>query len=285
MGAITKRRARTVLAEYERALAGAPLAPQSRRVYRSRVAGYLDWLVVVDVDARDPLADAGARDHAVGAYLAWLKSAREPKPATVNAILTALDHFYVHLRLGSVEVDREEQRTTGPRVLGDAEQRRFLRTVAETSQRDRAIAYTLFFTGVRVAELVALDLDHVRMRGRKRLIVWEAKGRGYREIPLADEPQPALREWISERGAWPGADHTDACFVNRRGGRLTTRSVDDLIVRLGREAGIGSDDPITPHVLRHTFGARLLRGGTDLRRVSELMGHKSLETTRQYATS
>lgn len=281
MGGITERRARDVLREYERALAGAPLAAQSRRAYRSRVAGYLGWLVRLDLPG-DPLADPLARDHAVSAYQLWLKSARETKPATVNAILTALDHFYEHLRLGAAMVGREERTAAGPRVLADAEQRAFLRAVEQASVRDRAIAYTLFFTGIRVAELAALDLDHIRMRGRKRLIVWEGKGRGYREIPLETEPQPVLREWIAERGDWPGVDRTPACFVNRRGGRLTTRSVDDLVVRIGRESGIGSDDPITPHVLRHTYGARLLRAGTDLTRVSELMGHKRLETTKRY---
>lgn len=279
---ISEQRARDVLHEYESALKGAPLAAQSRRAYRSRVAGYLGWLVRINVGPGDPLTDPLSRDYAVGAYQAWLKTARDTKPATVNAIRTALDHFYDHLRLGAAMAGREERPAAGPRVLADAEQRGFLRAVERASIRDRAIAYTLFFTGIRVAELVALDLEHVRMRGHKRLIVWEGKGRGYREIPLETEPRPVLKDWIAERGEWPGVDRTPACFVNRRGGRLTTRSVDDLVVRIGRESGVGPDEPVTPHVLRHTYGARLLREGTDIARVSELMGHKRLETTRRY---
>lgn len=282
MGVVTDQRMHDVLAEYDRALAGAPLAAQSRRAYRSRVAGYLRWLLGVEVGPGDPLGDPVTRDHAVAAYLAWLKSAREAKPTTINAILTALDHFYTHLRLGGAQVDREEQPSDVPRILGPGEQAAFLRVVEQASARDRAIAYTLLFTGVRVAELVALDLDDLRLRGRKRLIVWESRGRGYREIPLADEPEPALRAWLDARDDWPKADRTPAFFVNRRGGRLSTRSVDDLVVRLGRAAGIGRDDPVTPHVLRHTYGARLLRAGADLEHVSQLLGHKRIDTTRRF---
>lgn len=284
MPSVSEARARSVLAEYELALGRAPLARQSRRAYLSRVAGYLRWLTGAEVGG-DPLAEPRARDAAVSAYRTWLTAYTDRKPATVNAALTALDHFYDHLRLGAAAGVREIRRAEAvSRVLDDGEQARFLAAVeSHGSVRDRAIAYALFFTGIRVGELVALDLADVRLRPRSgRLIVWEGRGAGYREVPVPVQPRPALREWTTDRSDWRGADGA-AFFLNRRGGRLSTRSVDDLVVRLGHAAGIGGERPVTPHVLRHTFGSRLLDGGTEIARVAELMGHKRLETTRQYA--
>jgi integrase/recombinase XerC len=287
---ISADRAHAVLESYDAHLTVTGLADQSRRAYRSRVAGYLSWLSGgevggSDLGGGDPLADRPARDRAVREYRAWVTSERRARPSTVNALLTALDHFYSHLGLGPAEVVREELPDPAPRVLDEDQQRRFLDAVAgRESVRDRAIAYALFYTGVRVAELVSLDLpDVVVGRQRSRLVVRASGGGGPREIPLRVEPVQVLRGWIRERRTWRGSDDLQAFFLNRRGGRLTTRSVDDLVVRLGREAGIVADGPpVTPHVLRHTFGARLLGGGASLIAVAELMGHKRLDTTRRY---
>lgn len=96
---------------------------------------------------------------------------------------------------------------------------------------------------------------------------------------------PTLRDWINERLEWPKIGSLAALLLNRRGGRLSTRSVDDLVVRLGHEAGIaGSHEqpPVTPNALRHTFGTRLLHQGIDVVVVADLMGHKRLDTARRY---
>jgi integrase/recombinase XerC len=310
MGAVavlTDQRAQDVLAEYEVALAGAPLADQSRRAYQSRVAGYLTWLTQHDPGG-DPLADPHARNHAVQEYQSWLKAIREARPSTVNAILTALDHFYVHLRLGAAVGVREEMPEAPPRALDETEQQRFLQAaLARTSVRDQAIALALFFTGVRVAELVALDLTDIHITARRGHVLVRAPasnpardssgpsasspagnsaGTRERVIPLQRESRRALRTWTQARDTWPGADRVLAVFLNRRGGRLSTRSVDDLVVGIGRDAGIAGaqdDDRVTPQILRHTFGARLLRDGTDILEVSELLGHKRLDSTRRLA--
>ncbi|MEQ7127974.1 tyrosine-type recombinase/integrase [Actinopolymorpha sp. B11F2] len=292
MALISADQAHAALESYDAHLTATGLADQSRRAYRSRVAGYLSWLSGGDVGGSDlgggdPLADRQARDRAVREYRAWVTSERRARPSTVNAMLTAVDHFYSHLGLGPAEVVREELPDPAPRILDEDQQRRFLDAVAEReSVRDRAIAYALFYTGVRVAELVSLDLpDVVVGRQKSRLVVRGSGGSSLREVPLRAEPVELLRGWIRERRTWRGADDLQAFFLNRRGGRLTSRSVDDLVVRLGREAGIGGEadaPPVTPHVLRHTFGARLLRGGASLVAVAELMGHKRLDTTRRY---
>jgi len=278
---LTPARARTVLVGYETALARSTLAPPSRRVYRSRVAGYLAWLSSQPLAGADPLADAYARNRAVGAYRDWLKSSQDAKPSTINAVLTALDHFYTHLQLGPVPTAREELMSGARRILNEEEQLRFLAAVERhVSARDRAIAYSLFYTGLRVAELVALDRVDIRLVGKQsHLVVKEP----VRRIPLQPQPQPVLREWVRERTEWVA--HTDALFLNQRGGRLSSRSVDDVVLRIGHDAGLNArraEQPVTPHVLRHTFARRLLREGTAIERVAELMGHKRLDTTQKY---
>jgi integrase/recombinase XerC len=165
------------------------------------------------------------------------------------------------------------------RVLDTDEQREFLRAVEHhLSARDRAIAHSLFYTGLRVAELVSLDLPDVLLTpDRGRLVV------PGREMPLDPHPRPSLQDWLSERGRWADAGRTEAVFVNQRGGRLTSRSVDHVVVQAGAAAGI--DAKVTPQVLRRTFAHRLLRQGTAIEQVARLMGHARLDTTRRYATA
>ncbi len=91
----------------------------------------------------------------------------------------------------------------------------------------------------------------------------------------------ALANWLMERADWPGAGDSAALFLNQRGGRLGVRGAHDIITGIATAAGL--DDDTTAHVLRHTFATTLVRGGTDLVIVAELLGHSRLETTRGYA--
>lgn len=257
--------------------------PHTRRAYASRVRGYLAWLDSSDTDGGDPLGDPHARDYAVRDYKAYLKTVAKRKPTTINMTLAALDHFYTHLGLGPVVVRREELSAVGPRAL-DAErgeQKRFLRAVERlSSARDRAAATLLYYSGLRIGELVALDVDDVPISARKGMVIVRSGKRGrYREVPLHVDARVAIRAWLDARPANPGADQTPALLLNLRGDRLSTRSVDDLIDRIAEDAKLPE---LTPHVLRHTFATNLLRGGSDIVIVAELMGHSRLDTTRRY---
>ena len=92
---------------------------------------------------------------------------------------------------------------------------------------------------------------------------------------------PRLQAWLTERRSWRGAEATPALLLNARGGRISDRYAREIIEGLGWLAGLDADraDPFGPHVLRHTFGTQLVRGGVDLVTVAELMGHARLETT------
>jgi site-specific recombinase XerD len=139
----------------------------------------------------------------------------------------------------------------------------------------------LFFTGLRVSELVGLDTSDVAVSARKgRVTVRSGKGDAYREVALNAEVRGALEEWLAEREEYPKAGSA-ALFLNRKGSRLTTRAVDMIVRRFGEDAAI--EKPVSAHILRHTCMTNLVRAGNDLVMVAEIAGHKRLETTRRYS--
>lgn len=146
--------------------------------------------------------------------------------------------------------------------------------------RDRAILETLYSAGLRVAELVGLnigdwnrDADVIRVLG---------KGRKERIAPIGRHASKALQRWLEVREPSDNANpvHRDAMFLNKNGTRITTRSIGRMLEKYLLETGL--EKITTPHTLRHTFATHLLDGGADLRSVQELLGHKSLTTTQIY---
>src|SRR4051794_34777749 len=188
------------LSSYLAWLEGRPLAPRSRQAYGHQVCRYLAWLGDRSPVDGDPLADGDARDWAVRDYKRHLKAVERWKPASVNLALAALDSFYTQLGLGRPVVRREDLPASAPRALTEEEQRRLLRMAERVSARDRAIVVMLLYTGLRLAELVALDLDDVRVSARNGLVVvLSGKGDAYREVPLNALVRQVLDEWLGER--------------------------------------------------------------------------------------
>lgn len=277
-----------VLADYAAALQRAPLAPASRSKYLSRARGFLAWLAEADVDG-EPLTDPAARDWAVRDYRVHLKAVRKAQPSTINGTLAALDDFYQRRGLGAAAARREDlPQQTAPRALDERETRRYLRWVEqEASARDRVVALLPYYAGARDCEVVRLDVEDVRISARKgelRILGKGSDGGRPRTVPVHPGLRPALHAWLEERGSWPGAVDTPALLLNRRGSRLSDRSVREIIGRLGDLAGLDDDplDPFGPHILRHCFGYQLARAGVDLVTIAELMGHARLETVRVY---
>lgn len=146
--------------------------------------------------------------------------------------------------------------------------------------RDRAMLETMYSAGLRVAELVGLNLSDwdqdanvLRVRG---------KGRKERIAPVGRHASTALHEWLAVREVAEdaGPEDREAVFLNRFGKRLTTRSVGRMLEKYVKANGL--DSKTSPHSLRHTFATHMLDGGADLRSVQELLGHKSLTTTQIY---
>jgi integrase/recombinase XerC len=276
---VSEERRVALLEAYLSWLGGRPLAVRSREAYAHQVRRYLAWLGDRSPVDGDPLAEGDARDWAVRDYKRHLKAVEQWRPASVNLALAALDSFYTQLGLGRPIVRREELSKSAPRAIAEEEQRRLLRMVERARARDRAIVVLLLYTGLRLAELVALDVDDVKVSARKGVvIVRSGKGDAYREVPLNALVRQVLDEWLAERGARAGEGER-AVFVGRSGQRLSKRSVDDVVRGLGKDAGVS----LSAHILRHTFLTRLVRQGSDLVLVAELAGHRRLETTRRYS--
>lgn len=268
------------LCAYTGALAAAPLAELSRRTYASKVRQYLAWLAAADADG-DPLATADGRDQAVRDYRTHLQAVLKRKPATVNNALAAVDDFYNRRGLGPADVARVEVPSAAPRALDRPAQIRYLRAVgARPSPRDQAIALVAFYAGARIGEIASLDIDDVRLCERNDSLRILGQGKRVREVPIHPQLRCAITGWLEQRRGWPGAHENPALFLNRRGQRLSIKTIHDIITAIADNAGHG--DIITAHVLRHTFATTLVRGGTSLVTVAELLGHTRLESTRAY---
>ena len=147
------------------------------------------------------------------------------------------------------------------------------------ASRDSAIAELFYSSGLRLAELVAVnlqDIDH-----QARLITVTGKGNKTRTVPVGGAALGAIELWLQQRppiAADP--DSANALFTSLRGKRISVRNIQDRIKRQGRKAGMSQD--VHPHMLRHSFASHMLESSGDLRAVQELLGHANIATTQIY---
>ena len=147
-------------------------------------------------------------------------------------------------------------------------------------RRDRAILETLYSAGLRVSELVGLDLQDADLADGVMTV--RGKGKKERLALLGPEAVKAIQNWLVDRGQLLEVVQKDstAVFLNKNGTRLTVRSIGRLLAKHLQSAGL--DPRTSPHTLRHSFATHLLDAGADIRGVQELLGHKSLATTQVY---
>ncbi|MBI4126480.1 MAG: tyrosine recombinase XerC [Deltaproteobacteria bacterium] len=136
--------------------------------------------------------------------------------------------------------------------------------------RDKAILELLYSSGLRVSELVGLNIGDIDLA--QRIVRVMGKGQKERMVPVGAKACVALTAYIDQRSG--------PLFLNRHGGRLTARSVERIMIKYMKRTGL--QKAVTPHVLRHTFATHLLGAGADMRGIQELLGHASLSTTQKY---
>jgi integrase/recombinase XerD len=265
------------------------LSPHTLAAYRRDLGRYQTFLAERRID------DAGAaRDEDVAAFVAHLSSVLhgDGKPYRTSSVARALAAVRSLHRFLVQEGDADEDPAAGvvrprvprtlPRPLSVDEIGRILTSpVGGTpiALRDTAILETLYGAGLRVSELVALDVDDMDLEeGSVRVI---GKGNKERVVPLGRYARDALGAYLTRaRPSLASRTSRSALFLNHRGGRLTRQGCDRLLRGHARRAGLTKR--ISPHVLRHSFATHLLEGGADVRVVQELLGHASVATTQIY---
>jgi integrase/recombinase XerC len=211
---------------------------------------------------------------------------RGQSPRTIQRRLSALRSFYNFLLRESVlktnpavDVQAPKASKRLPETLDADQMARLLafRTDDELSVRDKALMELFYSSGLRLSELVMLDLADLDLRDRTVRVT--GKGGKTRVVPVGRYAVEALTAWLKERGGFaPGGE--PAVFVSRRGGRLMQRAIQLRIARWARAQGLGVH--LHPHMFRHSFATHLLESSQDLRAVQELLGHANISTTQIY---
>jgi integrase/recombinase XerD len=262
-----RRLSRNTLDSYERDL--------------SQYASYLSGNAVTDWPETQKI-------HIQG-YLLHLKKIGR-MPSTISRSLVSIRSFHHYLQRQGMAVmnpafDLEPPKLDKPlpKVLTVAEVERLLDAPDDSGAqgaRDKAMLEVLYATGIRVTELISLDVGSVNLEmGFVRCI---GKAGKERVVPIGRTASAFVRTYLdTKRGSLlKGNMDSQALFVNHAGGRLTRQGFWKIIKKYAREAKIESD--ITPHTLRHSFAAHLLDNGADLRSVQEMLGHADIATTQIY---
>ena len=229
-------------------------------------------------------------------FLAHLDSFGYSVATTARKIAT-LRSFYKWMTIRSfvpanpmllIRTPKQQKRLPKAITVEDVERLLTTPTTAETlGARDRAILETLYSSGVRVSELV--DLNRADLEGDTQTVRVRGKGQKERIVPLGSHAMNAIRQYVSLLDSDGRFEKVQTLvqsgqpvplFINKNGGRLSSRSVRRKLDKYLRVAGL--DPSISPHTLRHSFATHLLDNGADLRSVQELLGHQSLATTQIY---
>ena len=232
-------------------------------------------------------------DHiTIREWLSTLHTANKKKTSIARKLATLRTFFQFLLREGVVEMNPAKLVSTPrleknlPNHLSIEEMVRFIETPdteSDLGKRDRAILEFLYGTGMRVSELVKLNLRDIDFKNK--MVRVTGKRRKQRIVPFGDPALHALMQYLSVRGIFlnntpPAERDEQAVFLNYQGTRITTRSVGRMVDKyIMICAGIHN---ISPHSLRHSFATHLLDNGADLRHIQELLGHARISTTQIY---
>jgi integrase/recombinase XerC len=257
--------------------------------YRTDLYQFFDFLAEYRGLDREDIPEEALNHKAVREYLAAMQDEGLSR-STMARKLASLRSFVKYLcredilagnPIAAVSTPRQEKKL--PRFLYPLDVEVLIEAPDVTQpmgKRDRAILETLYCTGVRVSELVGMNLidfdplkDFVRVKG---------KGNKERLVPMGSRAREAVQEYIlySRPRLLKNNQPTSALFINKNGNRLSARSVRNLLNKYVAQAAI--NQKVSPHTLRHSFATHLLNAGADLRSVQELLGHEKLSTTQIY---
>jgi integrase/recombinase XerD len=229
-----------------------------------------------------------------GALLDFILELRRRRyaDATVARKVAAVKSFFSFLQAEGILRTNPAESLNSPRVGKSLPKPLSVREIDELleqparrstpeARRDRAMLETLYATGMRVTELVSLDMKDLHLSRAGAYVRCTGKGSKERTLPLQEQPLQALEAYLEDGRPHLVRDRgVTALFVNRRGDRLTRQGFWLILKGYAKQAGMTT--PVTPHTLRHSFATHMLTGGAPLRNVQELLGHANMSTTQVY---
>lgn len=241
--------------------------------YALAVRLFQDWLRT-ELDRTVPLRNASESD--LKQYQIWLSTQKRYGKASIYFTVKALQAFYRFLEMETADTLKPPKRSQSlPKYLTETEATRLLRAAGETT-RAHAMVAILLYTGLRVGELVRLELPDVDFAERT-MRIRSGKGDKDRLVILSQKCSEIIQAWLKHRPSG-GSDYLfPGKFQPRPAAEIT---VQRLVQRAAKRAGI--EKVVTPHVLRHTLATTLLRRGGDIRFIQRILGHASIATTQVY---
>jgi len=247
------------------------------------IKGFFSFLAERGIKSLDEVDRIALRD-----YMAYLMEQGVVK-ASIARKLSAIRSFYRYLLREEVLTASPAEKTSTPKLdkrlpsfLTIQEMGRLLESpdiAKPQGKRDRAFIELFYASGLRVSELVQLNMEQIDLDAREIRVI--GKGSKERMVLMGKPAAEALNVYIKHsRPELMGRRSSSALFLNRYGGRLTERMVQIILAKYARAAGISKK--VHPHKLRHTFATHMLDGGADLRVVQELLGHADLSSTQIY---
>ena len=259
------------------------VSPYTVRNYTTDLLGFFQFLRTKEIGSLKEVDR-----HTLRGYLSHLMEQGFVK-ASIARKLSAIRSFYRYLLREEIISTSPVATTFSPKLdkrlpsfLTIEQMKRLLEApdlATPQGQRDRALLELLYASGLRVSELVNLNLEQINLDSRE-IRVW-GKGSKERMVLMGEPAAKALSTYLRQgRPKLLGNKRSSALFLNRYGGRLPERRVQRILEKYANIAGI--DKGVHPHMLRHTFATHLLDGGADLRVVQELLGHANLSSTQIY---
>ncbi len=257
------------------------LSPHTLANYRRDLRSLIAFCKGQKIHAPGKIAESDIRQWAATAHRRGLAGSSIQRSLSASrSFFNFMGRMHQQRHNPATAVQAPRQSRKLPKTLDADQVSRYLSFDSESivARRDQAITELFYSSGLRLAELVALDIDDLD-RG-SRLLTVTGKGNKTRTLPIGSVAMKAIDAWLDVRPATTTEDAKYALFTSNRGKRISARNIQARVKLQGRKSGMYQD--VHPHMLRHSFASHMLESSGDLRAVQELLGHANISTTQIY---